>query len=117
MAHYYLNLIDGHGFTPDREGEDFPDLDAARERAKEGVRSILSDEIKSAGLINLRGRDRCCRSTGVRRHDAALPRRSRTQAGRFAAGARRHVIEAAKVSPQEAAVPSAPSPAPPEPRL
>nr|WP_294816879.1 hypothetical protein [uncultured Sphingomonas sp.] len=56
MAHYYLNLIDGHGFTPDREGEDFPDLDAARERAKEGVRSILSDEIKSAGLINLRGR-------------------------------------------------------------
>lgn len=56
MAHYYLNLINGHGFTPDREGEDFPDLDAAVERAKQGVRSILSDEIRSAGLINLRGR-------------------------------------------------------------
>jgi hypothetical protein len=56
MAHYYLNLINGYGLTPDHEGEDFPDLDAARERAKESVRSILSDEIKSGGLINLRGR-------------------------------------------------------------
>lgn len=56
MAHYYLNLINGHGYTPDREGEDFPDLDAAVERAKEGIRSILSDEIRSAGLINLQGR-------------------------------------------------------------
>lgn len=56
MAHYYLNLINGYGFTPDQEGEDFPDLDAARERAKESVRSILSDEIKSVGLINLQGR-------------------------------------------------------------
>ena len=56
MAHYYLNLINGHGLTPDREGEDFPDLDAAVERAKQGVRSILSDEIRSVGLINLQGR-------------------------------------------------------------
>lgn len=56
MAHYYLNLINGHGYTPDREGEDFPDLDAAVERAKEGIRSILSDEIRSVGLINLQGR-------------------------------------------------------------
>lgn len=56
MAHYYLNLINGHGYTPDREGDDFPDLDAAVERAKEGIRSILSDEIRSVGLINLQGR-------------------------------------------------------------
>lgn len=56
MAHYYLNLINGYGLTPDREGEDFPDLDAARERAKESVRSIVSDEVKSAGLIDLQGR-------------------------------------------------------------
>ncbi|WP_051683188.1 DUF6894 family protein [Sphingomonas sp. UNC305MFCol5.2] len=56
MAHYYLNLINGYGVTPDREGEDFPDLDAARERAKESFRSILSDEIRSAGLIDLQER-------------------------------------------------------------
>jgi hypothetical protein len=56
MALYYLNLINGNGLTPDREGEDFPDLDAARERARQSVRSILSDEIRSAGLIDLQGR-------------------------------------------------------------
>jgi hypothetical protein len=56
MPHYYLNVINGSGLTRDREGEDFPDLHAAREKAAESVRSILSDELRSAGMINLRGR-------------------------------------------------------------
>ncbi len=56
MTHYYLNIINGTGLIVDNEGEEFADLSAARERAAESVRSILSDELKSAGLINLQGR-------------------------------------------------------------
>jgi hypothetical protein len=56
MTHYYLNIINGTGFVGDHEGEEFRDLDEAREKAAESVRSILSDELKSAGLINLQGR-------------------------------------------------------------
>ncbi|TGX52177.1 hypothetical protein E5A73_15330 [Sphingomonas gei] len=56
MTHYYLNIINGTGFVGDHEGEEFPDLAAARRKATESVRSILSDELKSAGLIDLKGR-------------------------------------------------------------
>jgi uncharacterized protein DUF6894 len=56
MTRYYLNLINGIGFVADPEGEEFVDLAAARERAAASVRSILSDELKSAGLVNLNGR-------------------------------------------------------------
>lgn len=55
MTHYYLNIQNGNGLTRDDEGEDFPDLAAARQKAMEGVRSILSDEIKSAGSMDLHG--------------------------------------------------------------
>lgn len=56
MTHYYLNIINGTGFVRDQEGEEFPDLAAARHKAEESVWSILSDELKTAGLINLQGR-------------------------------------------------------------
>jgi hypothetical protein len=56
MTHYYLNLINGLGLTRDHEGEDFADVDAARARAEESVRSLLCDELKSAGKIDLHGR-------------------------------------------------------------
>jgi hypothetical protein len=56
MTVYYLNILNGNGLTRDPEGEDFPDLDAARAKAAESVRSILSDELKSAGMIDLQGR-------------------------------------------------------------
>jgi hypothetical protein len=54
MAHYYLNIRNSMGFVRDEEGDDFPDLQAAREKAAEGVRSILSEEVKK-GIVDLRG--------------------------------------------------------------
>jgi hypothetical protein len=56
MAHYFLNVVNGIGFTEDEEGDDFPDLAAARAKAVEGIRSILSDDLRTTGEINLRGR-------------------------------------------------------------
>lgn len=54
MAHYFLHVRNGIGFTRDEEGEDFADLAAARARAAESVRSIVSEEAKT-GRIDLRG--------------------------------------------------------------
>ncbi len=56
MTHYFLNVYNGLGLTRDFEGEDFPDLHGACQKAVESVRSILSDELKSAGMLDLRGR-------------------------------------------------------------
>ena len=54
MARFYLNMSNGIGFVRDEEGQELPDLDAAREAAIAGIRSILSDEAKQ-GLLDLRG--------------------------------------------------------------
>ncbi|MGK6355837.1 DUF6894 family protein [Sphingomonas sp. DT-207] len=56
MAHYHLNVVNSLGFVPDEEGHDLPDLAAARAQAVAGVRSMLSDELRTQGLIDLRGR-------------------------------------------------------------
>ena len=39
---------------PDPDGQELPDLDAARQQAVEGVQSILSDEV-TQGLLDLTG--------------------------------------------------------------
>jgi hypothetical protein len=54
MPHYFLNVRNMKTYAPDEEGEDFPDLAAAREKALIGARSILSEEVK-AGSLDLRG--------------------------------------------------------------
>ncbi len=56
MAHYHLNVVNSVGFVADEEGHDLPDLAAARAQAVAGVRSMLSDELRTRGVIDLRGR-------------------------------------------------------------
>lgn len=58
MARFHLNVRNGLGFIPDEEGQDLPDLDAARKSAVESVRSIIADEahygqIDLAGVIEI----------------------------------------------------------------
>lgn len=54
MPHYFLNVYNAN-VALDEEGDDFPDLAAAREKAVLGVRSILAEEVKG-GQFDLRGR-------------------------------------------------------------
>lgn len=56
MARYYFNVINGDGVANDEEGDELPDLDAARDHAIVGIRSILSEELRLRGLIDLKGR-------------------------------------------------------------
>jgi len=55
MPRFFLNIHNGLGFARDDEGIDLPNLEAARDKAIEGVRSILSEEIKG-GALDLLGR-------------------------------------------------------------
>jgi len=55
MAHYYLHISNGGGYSEDLEGQELPDLDAARASAIEGVRSLLSEEARQ-GQLDLSGR-------------------------------------------------------------
>jgi hypothetical protein len=55
MPRFYLHIRNGTGFTRDEEGLDVPSLAAAKQRAAEGARSLLSAEICS-GQLDLRGR-------------------------------------------------------------
>ncbi|AJP72318.1 DUF6894 family protein [Sphingomonas hengshuiensis] len=54
MAQYFLHVHNGTGFTRDEEGQDFADLTAARIGAIDGIRSILSEEVRS-GALDLAG--------------------------------------------------------------
>jgi len=54
MARYYLNLRNGAGYVEDVEGQELPDLAAARVQAVEGIRSVLSEEARR-GEIDLCG--------------------------------------------------------------
>jgi len=55
MPHFYLHVHNSSGAAEDDEGAELPDLDAARARAVEGIRSILSEEVLD-GRLDLRGR-------------------------------------------------------------
>jgi hypothetical protein len=50
MTHFYFNVLNGNGLVEDPEGQDLPDLEAARNEAVASVRSILRDEIGSGSL-------------------------------------------------------------------
>lgn len=54
MPHYRLNLYNAHGDLPDPEGADYATLDAARQAAIEGIRSLLGAEVME-GEMNLKG--------------------------------------------------------------
>ena len=55
MPHYRLHISNSTGVAEDREGQALPDLDAAREEALRGIRSLLADELKD-GKVDLRGK-------------------------------------------------------------
>jgi hypothetical protein len=50
MARFYLHIRNGGGYAEDFEGQDLPDLDAARLAAIDGVRSVLSEEARQGEL-------------------------------------------------------------------
>jgi hypothetical protein len=54
MARFYLHIRNGGGFVEDLEGQELPDLAAARVQAIEGIRSVLSEETRH-GEIDLSG--------------------------------------------------------------
>jgi hypothetical protein len=55
MDRYYFHLRNSIGAVEDEEGSEHSGLEAARHKAIEDVRSILSEEIRQ-GIIDLRGR-------------------------------------------------------------
>lgn len=52
MPRYYLNICNGSGFVEDEEGFELPGLDAAREKAIDGLRDIMAGEMRR-GEINM----------------------------------------------------------------
>lgn len=52
MARFYLHICNGTGFVEDEEGADYPDLDAARAAAMEGLRDVLAGELRE-GTLNI----------------------------------------------------------------
>ena len=50
VPRFYLNLCMGGKFAEDPEGLDLPSVDAARQEAIKGARSILADDIRCGKL-------------------------------------------------------------------
>lgn len=63
MQRYFFNVYNGTGLTEDLEGVELRDLEAAREQALAGIRSILGEELGS-GLVDLTGRLEICDGSG-----------------------------------------------------
>lgn len=55
MPHYFFDLLNGLGLTPDEHGAVLPDESAARERAIQEARAIMAHEVLK-GHIDLGGR-------------------------------------------------------------
>ena len=56
MPKFFLHVANSAGFAQDREGADYADLDGARREAVRSIRSILAEELKQGGTVDLRGR-------------------------------------------------------------
>ena len=55
MPRYRLHISNSIGLAEDKEGQALPNLEAAREEALRGIRSLLADELKR-GQVELRGK-------------------------------------------------------------
>lgn len=55
MPQFYLHIYNDHGDAEDDEGLEVPSLAVAREKAVQGIRSLLAAEVEN-GSINLDGR-------------------------------------------------------------
>ena len=45
MPRFFFDIHDGEDFTPDREGVDLDDLEAAKDEARKTLRDIIWDEM------------------------------------------------------------------------
>jgi hypothetical protein len=52
VPRFYFDLCNGNGFTEDEEGQDLPDVGAARAQAISGARDIMAGEVKQ-GMLDL----------------------------------------------------------------
>jgi hypothetical protein len=52
MPRYYFHVCNGNGFTEDEEGQDLPDLDAARSVAIKAARDIMASDVMR-GMLDL----------------------------------------------------------------
>jgi hypothetical protein len=52
MPRFYFHVCNGNGFVEDEEGQELPDLDAARESAVRSARSIMADDVQR-GMLDL----------------------------------------------------------------
>ena len=52
---FFLNIRDSNGLAQDEEGLDLLSVDAARQKAIEGIRSLLWDDVRH-GRLDLNGR-------------------------------------------------------------
>jgi hypothetical protein len=52
MPRFYFHVCNGTGFVQDEEGQEFPDLEAARAEAIRSARSIMSSEVHR-GILDL----------------------------------------------------------------
>src|SRR4051812_17230846 len=54
MPQFYFHIRDENGLTRDPEGQDLPDLEAARREAVSSAREILSEKLLHGGSLNHR---------------------------------------------------------------
>jgi len=54
MPQFYFHVQDETGFTPDPEGQDLPDAEAARREAVSATREILGETLLHGGALNHR---------------------------------------------------------------
>ena len=45
MPRFFFDIHDGEDFTPDRQGVDLDDLDAAQDEARKALRDVIWDEL------------------------------------------------------------------------
>lgn len=52
MPRYFLHIRDEDGLTPDEEGAELPDLDAAKAEAIAGARDILAEKLRAGEVLS-----------------------------------------------------------------
>jgi hypothetical protein len=52
MPRYYFHVCNGNGFVQDEEGEELPNVDAARLAAIRSARSIMASDVQR-GILDL----------------------------------------------------------------
>ena len=72
MTRYYLHVVNRVGSASDDEGLELADLAEAVEQAKDGIRSIISDEAKT-GRIDFDGRIEIADESGATRQVVPFP--------------------------------------------